>query len=56
MFGVRLFREDVYILDLDVLQYVMVDEFGNAYIDCGAVRVRWLTRRLIDLLKIKGSI
>lgn len=40
-FEVRLFEEDVYILDLNGLQYVLTDEFGNSYdrLWCGKSKI-----------------
>lgn len=42
-YEVRLFNEDVHVLDLDGLQYVMVDAFGNSYhrLWCGKSEVTY---------------
>ncbi|MEM7134327.1 MAG: hypothetical protein AAF702_49105 [Chloroflexota bacterium] len=46
-YEVRIFSEDVYVLDLDGLQFVMNDEFGNSYdrLWCGESQISYETMK-----------
>ena len=46
-YEVRIFSEDVYVLDLDGLQFIMNDEFGNSYdrLWCGESEISYETMK-----------